>query len=255
MMKFSLCIEPVFPELDFYDRFAAAADLGFEAVEFWDPAGRDLNRIARLSAQHHLSIAVCCASEAWKYNLSGSGENVTANLEKSIHIVNELGCSGVIVLSGDKEPHFVWQENRIIDNLKRIADKVEKAGITICLEALNSKVDHKGYFLDTSGIGFDILQKVGSDRIRLLFDIYHMQIMEGNIIHTITQNIISIGHFHSAGVPGRHEHFSGENDYPNILKAIEAAGYNGYFGLEYWPTYDHKSSIRDVLGYLKSDGL
>ena len=77
-----------------------------------------------------------------------------------------------------------------------------------------------------------------------------MQIMEGNIIDNITRNIDFIGHFHSAGVPGRHEHFNGESDYKNILKAIEKTGYNRYFGLEYWPTYDHKKSLEDVKKYL-----
>jgi hydroxypyruvate isomerase len=79
-----------------------------------------------------------------------------------------------------------------------------------------------------------------------------MQIMEGNIITNISRNMEFIGHFHSAGVPGRHEHFNGENDYRNILNAIEGSGYKGYFGLEYWPTYDHMKSLKDVREYLCS---
>jgi hydroxypyruvate isomerase len=78
-----------------------------------------------------------------------------------------------------------------------------------------------------------------------------MQIMEGNLIQTITENIAFIGHFHSAGVPGRHELFDGEIQYPHVIKAIDAAGYQGFFGLEYWPTYEHLRSVKDVLAYLK----
>ncbi len=101
-------------------------------------------------------------------------------------------------------------------------------------------------------MGFEIVRSVGSNSVKLLYDVYHMQIMEGNIIDTVTRNIDLIGHFHSAGVPGRHEHFNGENDYPNILKAIAATPYSRFFGLEYWPTYDHRQSLKDVLAYLKS---
>jgi hydroxypyruvate isomerase len=88
---------------------------------------------------------------------------------------------------------------------------------------------------------------MGCDSVRLLYDIYHMQIMEGNIIENIKKNVQLIGHFHSARVPGRNELFNGENDYKNILKIIEKSGYTKYFGLEYWPTYDHKKSLRNVL--------
>ena len=126
-----------------------------------------------------------------------------------------------------------------------------KANVTLCMESLNSLVDHKGYYLDSSLLGFDIVQQVGCDNIKLLYDVYHMQIMEGNIIANITSNVGSIGHFHSAGVPGRNEHMNGESDYRNILKAIVKNEYDCYFGLEYWTTYDAKTSLADCLKHLR----
>jgi hydroxypyruvate isomerase len=251
MPKFSLCIEPVLPQLDFYDRIPAAAELGFDAVEFWNPTGKDIDRIARLAAQNKLSVSICCNKDPWKVRMNAPASAVVANIRESVQIAKGLGCPSLIVLSGDVDAHGGAQVDVLIDNLKRVVDVVTKENVTLNLEALNSLVDHKGYFLDSSYLGFEIVNSVGSDFIRLLYDVYHMQIMEGNIIDNVTRNINLIGHFHSAAVPGRHEHFNGENDYPNILEAIDAAGYDRFFGVEYWPTYDHTGSLVDVLKYLK----
>ncbi|MFZ2014706.1 MAG: TIM barrel protein, partial [Nocardioides sp.] len=139
----------------------------------------------------------------------------------------------------------------LVENLKRAAEVVEPLGISLCLEALNTLVDHAGYFLNSARLGFEVVREVGSPQVKLLYDVYHMQIMEGNLIATINEHVGAIGHFHSAGVPGRHELFTGELDYRNIIKAVDAAGYQGYFGLEYWPTYDQRQSLADTLKYLK----
>lgn len=176
---------------------------------------------------------------------------VVANVRESIRIAQDLGCPSLIALAGDIDESKDSQKDILIDNLRRVADLAVAGNVAINLEALNSQVDHKGYYLDTSGVGFEIIKKVECERVRLLYDIYHMQIMEGNIIESVTRNIDLIGHFHSAGVPGRHEHYLGENDYPNILKAIDITGYDRFFGLEYWPTYEHHQSLVEVLKYLK----
>ena len=251
MAKFSLCIEPVFPELDFYDRIQAAAELGCNAIEFWDPAERDTARIGKLAAQYGLSVAICCLKNAWSNRANGPVAHLLPNLVESARIAKDMGCHSLIALSGDVDEGGSAQKLALVDNLKRLAEAAEREGVTICLEALNSRVDHKGYYLDSARTGFEIMQKVGSQRVKLLYDVYHMQIMEGNLIQTITENIAFIGHFHSAGVPGRHELFDGEIQYPHVIKAIDGAGYQGFFGLEYWPTYDHHRSVKDVLDYIK----
>jgi len=250
MAKLSICIEPVLTDIDFYDRIKVAAELGFDAIEFWDPVDKDVNKIGRIAAENNIAVSICCVKEAWNKRMNFPASIVVENVTESIKLAKEIGCNSLIALSGDVEGKADSQKNILIENLKRVADIAVKENVTINVEALNSLVDHKGYYLDSSYVAFEIIKSVGCDNIRLLYDIYHMQIMEGNIIDNITRNIDYIGHFHSAGVPGRHEHFNGESDYKNIMKAIENTGYNRYFGLEYWPTYDHKKSLEDVKKYL-----
>jgi hydroxypyruvate isomerase len=122
--------------------------------------------------------------------------------------------------------------------------------VTLLLEPLNTRYDHPGYFLTSSNAGAEICRKIGSPRMKLLFDCYHMQIMEGDLVKHIERNLDVIGHFHSAGVPGRHEPYQGETDYPFLLAQIEKLGYQGVFGLEYQPSIDHDESVRKTLAYL-----
>ena len=251
MAKYSLCIEPVLTEYDFYDRIKIAAELGLDAIEFWDTDGKDVSKIGRLAAENNIKVAVCCVKGAWTNRMNFPAPLVIENIRESVKLAKEMGCKSLIGLSGDIEGKVDSQKNVLIENLKRVADILVKEDVTLNLEALNSLVDHKGYYLDSSTVGFEIMKSVGCDNVKLLYDVYHMQIMEGNIIESIKNNAGFIGHFHSAGVPGRNEHFNGENDYRNILKAVEKSGYNRFFGLEYWPTYDNKQSIADVLKYLK----
>lgn len=251
MARYSLCIEPVLTEYDFYDRIKIAAEIGYDAIEFWDPADKDIDKIARLASENNIAVSICCVKSAWDLRMSFPADQVVENVRESISIAKALGTKSLIGLSGDAAPGSETEKRTLIDNLKRVADMAVSGDVTICMEALNSAVDHEGYFLDSSVTGFEIVDAVGCDHVKLLFDVYHMQIMEGNIIDSITKNIDRIGHFHSAGVPGRNEHFNGENDYNNIIKAIDKTGYNRYFGLEYWTTYDAKKSLTDCLAYLK----
>lgn len=251
MAKFSLCIEPVLTDYDFYDRIKIAAELGYDAVEFWDPADKDISRIARLASDNNIAVAICCVKSAWNLRMNFPTDLVVKNVQESIAIAKELGSPSLIGLSGDVDGNDEAQKKTLVENLKRVSEMLEKSNVTLCMEALNSLVDHKGYYLNSSGLGFEIVNLVGCDHVKLLYDVYHMQIMEGNIIENITKNSKNIGHFHSAGVPGRNEHRNGENNYNNILKAIEKTGYDRYFGLEYWTTYDAKTSLADCLKDLK----
>lgn len=253
-MKFSLCIEPVFENLNFYDRIAKAKELGCDAIEFWDPwAGGEIDpkKIGETAERVGIPVAACCINQAWTYRMNFPWEIVKANVEKSLEIAKQIGCKTLIGLSGELECKTDSQKILIVENLKRTAEIAEKAGVTIVLEALNSLYDHKGYYLDSSYVGFEIVKAVESPSIKLLYDCYHMQLMEGNQTNQIKENIKYIGHFHSAGVPGRHELHIGEQNYPFIIKAAEDAGYDRYFGFEYWPTYDNDKSVTDVLNYVR----
>ena len=131
----------------------------------------------------------------------------------------------------------------MIDSLKAAGDLAAAADVCLVLEPLNSLVDHQGYFLDQPDVAAALVREVGHPNVGLLFDVYHMQIMRGNVIEMIRANLDVIRHFHSAGVPGRHELDTGELDYPRIIQAIAEMGYSGCFGLEYFPAEDSTESL------------
>ena len=132
--------------------------------------------------------------------------------------------------------------------LKELAPLAEAAGITLVIEPLNTKVDHRGYSLCHAAPAFELVREVGSPRIRVLFDAYHLQIMEGNLIQSIRDGIDTIGYFHIADVPGRHEPGTGELNYANILAALSACGYEGVVGHEYEPRNgDSVNTVCDVF--------
>ena len=165
-------------------------------------------------------------------------------IEKEIHanlaMAQQWQIPCLIVFSGDREglPDAAGMEYTVA-GLQRVAKAAEDAGVTLILELLNSKVDHHDYMCDHTAWGAAVCKAVDSPRVKLLYDIYHMQIMEGDIIRTLRENIAHIGHFHTAGNPGRHElDESQELYYPPIMKAIAATNYAGYVGQEFTPTGD-----------------
>ena len=132
--------------------------------------------------------------------------------------------------------------------LNRVKDAAEDRGVTICLELLNSKVDHPGYQCDHTKWGVEVCKRVGSPRVKLPYDIYHMQIMEGDVIRTIKENIQYIGHFHTAGNPGRHElDENQELNYRPIAQAIADTGFAGYLAHEYSPLGDAVKGLKQAI--------
>ena len=126
---------------------------------------------------------------------------------------------------------------------------LEDAGVTLVIEPLNELVNHAGYYLIRSDEAFQIIDEVGSPRVKVVFDIYHQQISEGHVINNITKNIDKIAHFHAAGNPGRHELTIGELHYPSIFQVIQNTDYTGYVGLEYWPINDPLAGLKEVAGW------
>lgn len=163
---------------------------------------------------------------------------VEPKMREAIKAAAAAKAPNVIVLAGDREG---ISDEQGLDNcvvfLNKVKQQAEDAGVTICMELLNSKVNHPGYMCDRTAWGVELCKRVNSPRVKLLYDIYHMQIMEGDIIRTIQQNIQYIGHFHTAGNPGRHEFDeTQEIHYPPICKAIADLNYQGYLSHEYTPT-------------------
>lgn len=253
MMDLSLNIEPVLTNVDFYDRIKIASDLGIKAVEFWDPREKDIAKLVSVASANHVKVIGCTIiGDFLQYTLEMPYSVLLKAVNETIDLMKEMDCRSMIIFSGNREGAVDSQKNIIIENLKRLSDLAEKEKVTINIEPLNSLVECKGHYLDSSRVGFEIIKCVNSDYVKMVYDVYHMQVMEGNIIENITKNISLISHFHSAAVPGRNELFLGDNDYLNIMKAIEKTSYRGYFGIEYWPSYpDHLQSLLDVLKYLR----
>jgi hydroxypyruvate isomerase len=164
-------------------------------------------------------------------------------LGKGIDLAAEAEVPNLVCFSGNRAgmPDAEGLEN-CARGLREIAPHAEKKGVTLCVELLNSKVDHKDYMADHTAWGVALVEKVGSPRVKLLYDIYHMQIMEGDVIRTIRASIDSIAHFHTAGVPGRHE-----LNYPAICRAIVDTGYADFLAQEFVPTDEPLRALEEAF--------
>ncbi len=251
MTKLSGCIEMLFAEIeDFAGRISASAEAGLDAIEFWDYSSKDLDAIAAASQETGLPVAAMCV-EAPDGMLDFSlADKFAAAVEQAVAAAELLDCQTLICTTGNIEDYAYRNQAHagVVACLKTAAPVAAVAGVTLVLEPLNALVDHPGYFLTSSREGFEIVEQVGSPAVKLLYDIYHQQVTEGNLIANITSHAELIGHFHAADVPGRHEPGTGEINYPNVLAAISEMGYEGYIGLEYKPTGPTPQTLAQVLG-------
>jgi len=260
-MKSSVCIEMVYLEYPFQQRIEKAAQAGFDAIEFWNWDNKDLPAIKAAARQAGIGIVSFQANQGGTLIHPDQRKDFVAAIGLSLGKAQEMGAPTLFLLTDelgeDRTVRFQYpglseqaKYQSVVDGLKAIAPLAEKAGVTILLEALNIQIDHPGYFLNHSALAFELVRAINSPRIRMLFDIYHMQIMEGNIIHNLTSNLDVIGHVHVADVPGRHEPGTGELNYANILRALRKAGYTGYVGLELAPTVPSEQAMANCLALL-----
>jgi len=246
MVDLSVCIEMVYDDDPFHERVHRTAAAGVNAVEFWDWREKDMDAIKTAADEAGVDIVGCLAGG--ELTDPEAADDAVETIRESIETAGDLGVPTLIATTGpDQEAlNRATQHENIVDVLSRVAPDAEDADVTIALEPLNTAVDHPGYFLTTSAEGFDIIDEVGSENVRLLYDVYHQQITEGNVIQTITENVDRIGHIHIADVPGRHEPGTGELNYTNIFDAIDEAGYDGYVGCEFAPTGDPDDAMAGV---------
>ena len=259
-MELGLCIEMALSKLPFEERIRKAGELGFKNIEMWfvdmSYKGSPAN-LAKLAEQNNVKITNTVIGAP--NGSVGGGLTNPRNREQwlerarmSIDFTKEAQIPATIVCTGNVVEGMTDEEmmQSVFEGLKPTIELAEKAGITLLLEPLNTTYDHQGYWLTSSDLGADICRKVGSERMRLLFDCYHMQIMEGDLVKHIERNLDVIGHVHAAGVPGRNELYRGEINYPFLLEQIEKLGYQGVFGLEYQPSIDDESSLKQTMKYL-----
>ena len=225
---------------------AYAVQIGLKAVDLLNPEEYDMPR--------HYGL-VCSMGYA------GGGEIVSAlnrvenharieeGFRKYIPLAAKAGVPNVITFSGNREGMSDAEgAKNTIAGLNRVKKIAEDNGVVICMELLNSKVNHKDYMCDHTAWGVQVAEAVNSPHVKLLYDIYHMQIMEGDLVRTIQENIQWIGHFHTGGVPGRHElDNTQEVQWDGVMRGIAATNFQGYVAHEFVPTRDPLTSLRQAV--------
>ena len=269
-VPFGVCLEMQFPDRSFLDRIAAAERAGLKFAELWfadmtwwrkgmnkdDVKHPDKVRAAAARAGVRLTNAVIGSPDgSIGGGLTDSRNRPVwlARAKTTLEFCREAGIGAAIICTGNLARGLSPQRQRrnVLEGLKATVELAEKLKVNLWLEPLNDKIDHPGYFLTSSDEGAALCREVGSKRLKLLFDCYHMQIMEGDLYGHIWRNLDVIGHFHSAGHPGRHELWLGETNYPVVLREIASSGYAGVFAFEYMPTLPPARSLRLTLDYLR----
>jgi hydroxypyruvate isomerase len=225
---------------------AYAAQIGLKAVDLLNPDEYEI------PGRYGLVCSMAYAGGGEIPNALNRVENharIEEGFRKYIPLAAKAGVPNVITFSGNRAGMSDEEgaKNTIV-GLNRVKKIAEDNGVTICMELLNSKVNHKDYMCDHTAWGVRVVQAVNSPRVKLLYDIYHMQIMEGDLVRTIQENIQWLGHFHTGGVPGRHElDGSQEVQWDGVMRGIVAAKFQGYVAHEFVPTRDPLTSLREAV--------
>ncbi|MDQ2798583.1 MAG: TIM barrel protein [Armatimonadota bacterium] len=217
--------------------------IGYEAVELVKENLLDQVRDAGLKIASHSGHRGIDSG----LNDPAQHDRIEAEIHKNLALAQKYQIPNLIVFSGSRRSGLSEEEGiaNTAQGLSRIARAAEEAGVNLVIELLNSKVDHKGYQCDHTEWGVEVCRRVGSPRVGLLYDIYHMQIMEGDVIRTIGEHHAHFHHYHTAGNPGRHDmDDTQELNYPPIMKAIAATGYEGYVGHEFIPKADPIAALQ-----------
>ena len=251
-MMLSVCIDMMFSYCDFYDRFDEVRNCGIDTVEFWKWSNKDIDRV--VSKGMNISIFnIDSSDEQLSYDLSrgilndGRVDDFLKALSESIPVYKKLNAGAMIVLIGENKE---YNEENVLKCLNAAKPIVEKEGVTLIIEPLNN-IDRVGYSMPYATPVIELLRKVNSPNIKMLYDIYHQNMMGDFDIDEVKENIDLIGHFHVADAPGRHEPGTGKVDYVKILKEISQMPYKGHIGLEYRAT----KNDGETFEFLKEAGL
>jgi hydroxypyruvate isomerase len=225
----------------------AAKEIGLKAIDLIGPKEWDILK------KHGLDSSMCNGAEinlvdGW--NNTANHATLIKNYTEHIELVSKAGYKNLIFFTGNRRG--MGDETGLkntVDGIKKVIGLAEKKGVVLQLELFNSKVDHKDYMGDKTAWGIEMCKRIGSENCKILYDIYHMQITEGDVIRTIKDNHQYFGHYHTAGVPGRHEiNETQELYYPAIMQAILSTGYKGYVAQEFIPTASDKiAALKDAV--------
>lgn len=251
-MFYSVCIPAVLGGKTTAEALTAVAEAGYQNYEIWSWWDRDMDEYLALQQKLGLSITGMCTKFFSLVDTAGH-DSYVEGLKETIEVCRKMGCKNIISQVGQELSNISRKEqhDNLVAGLRKCVPLIEGTDITLLIEPLNTKIDHKGYYLWESREAYEILEEVGCPNIKVLFDLYHQHIMNDLVIEEIAKNIDKIGHFHVAGYPGRHEPLiDSEIDYITILKAIKETGYQGAVGLEYVPVYDPAEGLKELIGQL-----
>lgn len=251
--KLSVRVEPLFRGMSLPQQMEKVAEAKYQGFEFGNWRAADPVEINKVKRRLGLECACLVGNRA----VDPKGmtlvdpkdrDGFLTEIKASMEAAKRFETTRLVTLSGNALPGVSReaQHKSIVEGLKAAHDLVAPAGITLIVEPLNTLVDHKGYYLDHTPEAFEIMREVGSPHIKILFDIYHVQIMDGNLIATIRKNLDHIGHFHVGDVPGRHEPGTGEINYTNVFKAIQEGGFRDFVAMEYSPSKDPLATLAEV---------
>lgn len=254
MLRFDINLSMTLTDVPFLDRFGRAAELGFGAVEFFWPEDGNLDATAQAIEAAGVQVALInmnagnmAAGDRGSLSWPDRREWWQGAMLEAIDFARQIGCPNVHTVAGSRIPDLdrATQLDCAVENLRWAVPHLEKAGITALVEALNA-YDNPTFLVTRLAEMLDICRRVDSPHMQIQYDIFHMQRMEGNLIHDIRQNLDVIGHIQIADPPDRHEPGTGEINYVNVLAAVDEAGYKGYIGLEYRP----RTTVEESLAWL-----
>ena len=268
-LRLSVRVEPLFPGLTLPAQVEKVAAAGYQGFEFGDWRAADARQVN--GVKNKLGIECVCLVGNKSVNPVGMGlcnpaerDGFLAEIRASLEAAKRFETTRMVVLTGFKVPSLnrEAQHASIVEGLKRAQDIVAADKVTMLVEVINTLAaieplnpkgnNHADYYLDRTPEAFSIQREVGSPYVKILYDIYHTQIMEGNLIETIRTNIGAIGHFHVGDVPGRHEPGTGEINYPNVFRAIRDTGFKDFVAMEYVPAKDAMRTLVDVRKMVES---
>src|SRR5579864_2322439 len=251
--RLSVRVEALFRNMKLPQMMEKVAEAGYQGFEFGDWRAQDPEAITQL--KNRLGLQCACLVGNRAVNPKGmtlvepaDRTAFLAEIKASTEAARRFETTRLVTLTGNElsgVPREA-QHRSIVEGLKRAHDVVEPHGVTLIVEPLNTLVNHQGYYLNHAAEAFEIVREVASPNVKILFDIYHVQIMDGNLIDTIRKNIGSIGHFHVGDVPGRHEPGTGEINYTNVFRAIREAGFSDFVAMEYMPSKDPMATLASV---------
>jgi hydroxypyruvate isomerase len=247
--RFAVNVEMWWSKLPFLERLRNAAALGFPAVEFWPYENKDVDAVIRACDELHLEIA---QFTAWGFtpgmNDPKNHDRLVKKIEESCQVAHRLKCPKMTVVGGNDQKDMTQAQmhENIVVGLKKIAPIAEANNVMLILEPMNIRVDHKGHCLYGSADAVRICREVNSKFVKINWDLYHMQISEGDLCGRMKDGFDQIGYLQVADHPGRHEPGTGEVFYPRVLRQVYELGYRGYVGLECTPATTELAAARAV---------